>query len=332
MAMVPSNEFTVVSAASFISIPNTSYFLTPRQIHVHSTTFSSPLSLQTISRHTGIACILGSGGERSRNNNGSERSVGNKNLLGNRRTTTTATTTELFAFPQIPWLSFPNKENENSNKTPDNHYDNLNEFGELIGVGGGGGDRTQKRRQSRQQQPNNNNNNDNNNLTNEAETTMNRAVKMMEEHRRSQEAADRTSAIMEELASITVVGRSKAGTSSGGGGIGILGFGDEDAKNRGGGVKVIFNGQQRPVSVNVDSKYLSSLMMMSASASPSSTKSSPSSTTTTTSTTVTTTTSATEELNQAIIDAMQDGYEKSGKIMEEKLKVLYDQLGLPKRE
>lgn len=195
------------------------------------------------------------------------------------------------------------------------------------------GDQAQKRNQNKPKyQPSNNSN-----LTNEAESTMHRAVKMMEEHRRSQEAAERTSAIMEDLASMTVVGRSKAGpSSSGGGGGGILGFGDDDAKNRGGGVKVTFNGQQRPISVNVDSKFLSSLMILSASATPpttsSSTKSSSSSSSSTTPSSTATITSATEELNQAILDAMQDGYEKSGKIMEDKLKGLYDQLGLPKRD
>ncbi|KAL3767195.1 hypothetical protein ACHAWU_003286 [Discostella pseudostelligera] len=237
-----------------------------------------------------------------------------------------STTTALFAFPQIPWFSFPNKENNNQ----DNYNDNtLNEFGELLVQG----DQAQKRNQNKPKyQPSNNSN-----LTNEAESTMHRAVKMMEEHRRSQEAAERTSAIMDELASMTVVGRSKAGpTSSGGGGGGILGFGDDDAKNRGGGVKVTFNGQQRPISVNVDSKFLSSLMILSASATlpttSSSTKSSSSSSSFTTTSSTATITSATEELNQAILDAMQDGYEKSGKLMEEKLKGLYDQLGLPKRD
>lgn len=256
---------------------------------------------------------------------------GRSNSINNHNRSTT--TTALFAFPQIPWFSFPNKENNN----PDNYNDNtLNEFGELLVQG----DQAQKRNQNKPKyQPSNHSN-----LTNEAESTMHRAVKMMEEHRRSQEAAERTSAIMDELASMTVVGRSKAGPSSsggggGGGGGGILGFGDDDAKNRGGGVKVTFNGQQRPISVNVDSKFLSSLMMMSASASSpppavstKSSSSSSSSSTTTAPTSTITTTSATEELNQAIIDAMQDGYEKSGKLMEEKLKGLYDQLGLPKRD
>ncbi len=260
---------------------------------------------------------------------GSQKEYHRRDWSGNNNHRHAITSSSLFAFPQISWPSFPSKENNNDangNKNSDIYYYNaLDEFGGL-----------------------NNNNNNNNNLTYEAESTMHRAVKMMEEHRRSQEAAERTSAIMEELASITVVGRSRAGSASSFAGVvgGISnvmlgGFGgggaDDDTKNRGGGVKVTFNGQQRPVSVNVDSKFLSSLMMLVnvPAAASSSSSSSATTTTTTTPTTTTTTTSmlsASEELNKAIIDAMQDGYEKSGKIMEEKLKGLYEQLGLPKRE
>ena len=40
---------------------------------------------------------------------------------------------------------------------------------------------------------------------------MHRTAKMMEDHRRSQEAAERTAALMDELASTQVIGKSKAG-------------------------------------------------------------------------------------------------------------------------
>jgi hypothetical protein len=35
-----------------------------------------------------------------------------------------------------------------------------------------------------------------------------------------------------------------------------------------------------------------------------------------------------EELNDGIADEMQDGYERSGRVMEDKLRRLYKQLGL----
>jgi hypothetical protein len=35
-----------------------------------------------------------------------------------------------------------------------------------------------------------------------------------------------------------------------------------------------------------------------------------------------------EELNDAIADAMRDGYERSGRVMEDKLRGQYEQLGL----
>eukprot|EP00578_Thalassiosira_sp_NH16_P019732 CAMPEP_0181095496 /NCGR_PEP_ID=MMETSP1071-20121207/10546_1 /TAXON_ID=35127 /ORGANISM="Thalassiosira sp., Strain NH16" /LENGTH=224 /DNA_ID=CAMNT_0023177873 /DNA_START=64 /DNA_END=738 /DNA_ORIENTATION=+ len=120
---------------------------------------------------------------------------------------------------------------------------------------------------------------------------MHRTAKMMEDHRRSQEAGERTAAIMEELASGLVVGKSKAGASGG------LGLGD----GRKGGVRVTFNGQQRPVGCEVDANFLfmESRGIVSI-----------------------------EELNEAITDAMQDGYDQSSKLMGEKIKGLYEQLGL----
>lgn len=128
---------------------------------------------------------------------------------------------------------------------------------------------------------------------------MHRTAKIMEDHRRSQETAERTAAMMEELSSVQVVGKSKAGAS---GGIGI-GGGDK----RRGGVKVTFNGEQRPIGVEVDPNYLFSSSMSESQGIVS-----------------------VDELNEAIIDALEDGYEQSGKLMEEKIKGLYGQLGLPR--
>ena len=92
---------------------------------------------------------------------------------------------------------------------------------------------------------------------------------------------------MEEFSSIQVVGKSKAGAS---GGIGI-GGGDK----RRGGVKVTFNGEQRPIGVEVDPNYLFSSSMSESQGIVS-----------------------VDELNEAIIDALEDGYKQGGKLMEEK--------------
>ena len=109
---------------------------------------------------------------------------------------------------------------------------------------------------------------------------MQRTAKMMEDNRRSQEAMERTSAMMDELASTLVVGESKRK-----------------------GVKVTFNGQRRPVSVEVDPSFLISSSSGVVS---------------------------TAELNKAIMDAMGKAYEQSGALMEKRMSGLYEQLGLPR--
>ena len=124
---------------------------------------------------------------------------------------------------------------------------------------------------------------------------MHRTAKMMEDHRRSQEAAERTAALMDELSSTQVIGKSKAGV--GGGGIG--GIGD----NRRGGVKATYDGKQQPISVEVDPNFL----FMSESEEG---------------------VISMDDLNDAITDAVQNGYELSTKLMEDKIKGLYEQLGL----
>ena len=126
---------------------------------------------------------------------------------------------------------------------------------------------------------------------------MQRTANMMEDHRRSQEAAERTAAIMDDLSSTQVVGKSKAGSSGG------ISIGGGDRK---GGVKVTYNGQQEPTGVEVDPNFLFSSSSTSESQGVISV----------------------EDLNDAIMDAMEDGYAKSGNLMEEKIKDLYGQLGL----
>ncbi|KAL7519770.1 hypothetical protein ACHAWX_004608 [Stephanocyclus meneghinianus] len=122
------------------------------------------------------------------------------------------------------------------------------------------------------------------------EELMHRTVKMIENHRRSQEAAERTATIMEELSTSFVTGRSKAGS-------GAMGLG-------GSGVKVIFDGTSRPISVEVDPNFLFSPPESGV--------------------------ISVEDLNAAITEAMHDGYQQSGKLMGEKMKTLYEQLGLPR--
>ena len=124
---------------------------------------------------------------------------------------------------------------------------------------------------------------------------MHRTAKMMEDHRRSREAAERTAALMDELSSTQVIGKSKAGVGSGG----IGGIGD----NRRGGVKATYDGKQQPISVEVDPNFL----FMSESEEG---------------------VISMDDLNDAITDAVQNGYELSTKLMEEKIKGLYEQLGL----
>jgi len=124
---------------------------------------------------------------------------------------------------------------------------------------------------------------------------MHRTAKMMEDHRRSQEAAERTAALMDELSSTQVIGKSKAGV--GGGGIGSIG------ENRRGGVKATYDGKQQPLNIEVDPNFL----FMSESEEG---------------------VISMDDLNDAITDAVQNGYELSTKLMEEKIKGLYEQLGL----
>lgn len=135
---------------------------------------------------------------------------------------------------------------------------------------------------------------------------MYQVARTIDDHRRSQEISERTALIMDELSSTLVVGRSKAGPKNSG----LL------SNERKGGVKVTFNGHQRPLSVDVDPRFL-----FSSSSSSSSSNNGHRSDGGIVST---------DELNDAIADAMCDGYERSGKVMDDKLRGLYEQLGLSK--
>lgn len=80
---------------------------------------------------------------------------------------------------------------------------------------------------------------DSNAVTTMNDELMQRTSKMMEDHRRSQEASERTTEMMQELAGIMVVGESKQGPN-----------------RKKGSVKVTFNGHRRPMNVEVDSNFL----------------------------------------------------------------------------
>ena len=90
-----------------------------------------------------------------------------------------------------------------------------------------------------------------------------------------------------------------------------MGIGGGEGARRGG-VRVTFNGLRRPVAVDVDPRFLfssSSLPNVNGGGVDGGVISA-------------------EELNDAIADAMRDGYERSGRIMDDRLKGLYEQLGL----
>jgi DNA-binding protein YbaB len=136
---------------------------------------------------------------------------------------------------------------------------------------------------------------------------MYQAARTIDENKRSQEISERTTLIMDELSSTLVVGRSKAGPKNSG----IL------SNERKGGVKVTFNGHQRPISVDVDPRFLFSTSNSSNNNNNNGDR-------------IDGGIVSIDELNDAIADAMCDGYERSGKVMDDKLRGLYEQLGLSK--
>jgi len=97
---------------------------------------------------------------------------------------------------------------------------------------------------------------------------------MMENFMQSQELAKKTSALLQELSSSIVEGISEKGN-----------------------VKIFFDGQQRPVSVEINEEYIQNV--------------------------------GTEDLNEAITSAMQDAHTKSMQLSRDKMQSLYIELGLP---
>ena len=98
----------------------------------------------------------------------------------------------------------------------------------------------------------------------------------MNRFKTSQRVSERTNVVVQELAGVTVEGTSADGK-----------------------VKVMFNGQQRPIGVQIDEAYFQSLGRKSGA----------------------------RELSVAINEAMKQAHEKSAAKMEEKLKALYSDLG-----
>lgn len=100
----------------------------------------------------------------------------------------------------------------------------------------------------------------------------------MQRFKTSQRVSDRTNTVIQELASVTVEGSSADGK-----------------------VKVTYNGQQRPIGVQIDESYFQSLGRKSGA----------------------------RELSVALTEAMKQAHEKSAGKMEDKLKGLYSDLGFP---
>jgi len=102
----------------------------------------------------------------------------------------------------------------------------------------------------------------------------------MNSFKTSQRVSDRTNAVLQDLANTMVEGTAADGK-----------------------VKVTYNGQQRPMGVQIDEGYFQSLGRKSGAG----------------------------ELNTALKEAMQEAHKKSGLKMEEKLKALYAELGFDTR-
>lgn len=104
----------------------------------------------------------------------------------------------------------------------------------------------------------------------------------LENFKQSQELSQKTSHLLSELSTTTLEGQSARGN-----------------------VKVLYDGRQVPLSVEVNPDYIESLK---------------------------TKVGGVEDLNEAILVALQMGHEKSKVIMEEKMQSLYSDLGLPPLE
>lgn len=98
----------------------------------------------------------------------------------------------------------------------------------------------------------------------------------MNRFKTSQKVSDRTNLALQELALVTVEGSSADGK-----------------------VKVLYNGKQQPVDVQIDEVYFQSLGRKSGAA----------------------------ELNIALTEAMKEAHKKAAAKMEDKLKTLYSDLG-----
>jgi len=134
---------------------------------------------------------------------------------------------------------------------------------------------------------NNNNNNINEQQQQYATSSMATTASTMENFKQSQELGRRTNALLTDLTSSTIEG------------IGANGK-----------VKVLVNGRQEPIGVEVDETYLKQVMGLGGSSGG-------------------VEEDGVEELNEALTVAMQDAWTKSMEVMEDKMQALYSELGLP---
>lgn len=104
----------------------------------------------------------------------------------------------------------------------------------------------------------------------------------MENFKQSQELGRRTNALLTDLTSSTIEGVGAKGK-----------------------VKVLVNGRQEPIGVEVDEEYLKQVIGAENGD------------------------NGVEELNEALTVAMQDAWRKSMEAMEDKMQTLYSELGLP---
>lgn len=109
---------------------------------------------------------------------------------------------------------------------------------------------------------------------NQSPSNMGKTANTMESFKKSQELGKKTAALLQELSNSSIEGSS--------------------AKGR---VKILVDGQQLPLGVDIDEEYFQSISL--------------------------------EDLMEDLTAAMQDAHEKSTKLMSDKMQSLYKDLGLP---
>ncbi len=112
------------------------------------------------------------------------------------------------------------------------------------------------------------------NANNPSSSNMGTTATTMENFKQSQELGRKTSALLAELSSTTVEGSAAGGK-----------------------IKVLVDGQQKPMGVEIDDEYFETV--------------------------------AVEDLTEKLATAMQDAHDKSTKLMQDRMESLYSDIGLP---